>query len=113
MPTSQSRCRSSRPRGGPVLRFSSPAPKGQPHISPGQRPGKRIGCLEWQRPERARQCVVKNLVSPFQGWVGPHSYRVPGRCPGLFCFGPFGATQKRDIGRLGGLNHGPIGRTGC
>jgi hypothetical protein len=30
------------------------------------------------------------FVAPFQGWYwrGP---RVPGRCPGLICFGPFGA----------------------
>ncbi len=40
--------------------------------------------------------VVKNLVSPFQGWGIFIRIRSPGRCPGLSCFGPFGAAEKRN-----------------
>ena len=40
--------------------------------------------------------VVKNLVSPFQGWADSHSDRIPRALPWAFCFGPFGAAEKRN-----------------
>jgi hypothetical protein len=50
-------------------------------------------------PERARH--GHGDVSPFQG-LGLMSDRIPGRCPGLYCGCPFGATGSRigkDKGR--------------
>jgi|GEM_PF-2999906 len=40
--------------------------------------------------------AVKNLVSPFQGWADSHSDRIPRALPWAFCFGPFGAGEKRN-----------------
>ena len=48
--------------------------------------------------------VVKNLVSPFQGWADFHSDQIPRALPGLSCFGPFGAAEKRNTKKfLNGL----------
>jgi hypothetical protein len=43
--------------------------------------------------------VVKNLVSPFQGWANFHSDQIPRALPWAFCFGPFGAAEKRNTKR--------------
>ena len=43
--------------------------------------------------------VVKNLVSPFQGWGDFHSDQIPRALPWAFCFGPFGAAEKRNTKR--------------
>jgi hypothetical protein len=53
--------------------------------------------------------VVKNLVSPFQGWADFHSDQIPRADPAsgvppawAFCFGPFGAAEKRNTKRENG-----------
>ena len=50
--------------------------------------------------------VVKNLVSPFQGWADFHSDQIPRADPAsgvppawAFCFGPYGAAEKRNTKR--------------
>ncbi len=40
--------------------------------------------------------VVKNLVSPFQGWADFHSDQIPRALPWAILFGPFGAAEKRN-----------------
>src|SRR5262249_55336362 len=65
-----------------------PAPKGRPQTSPRQRPGKRahvVGCS----PERAEQ-RARYALSGLGFFLGP---TFPGRCPGLVCGRPFGATE--------------------
>ena len=75
------------------------APKGQPFISPGQRPGKWPAAI--RSPERARFLARPRRITPFQGSPFP-VMRFPGRCPGLVDFCPFGAL----IGPLRPLSRG-------
>ena len=56
--------------------------------------GTRSGDEKSHALKGHNKCVDKNLVSPFQGWADSHSDRIPGRCPGLSCFGPFGAAES-------------------
>ncbi len=73
------------------------APKGQPYISPGQRPGS-METPKRESPERAEQ-DFDIVVPPFQGWnimgaLGPRAALVAKRhcaLPWAFLFGPFGA----------------------
>jgi len=86
------------------------APQGQPHTSPGQRPGNQALLERNSSPEGAAQttgelvprCVVRNRahlvcgdVSPLQGCGLRWERGYPGRRPGLVCFGPFGAILKQ------------------
>ena len=40
--------------------------------------------------------VVKNLVSPFQGWADSHSDRIPRALPWAFLFRPLRGSRKRN-----------------
>ena len=46
--------------------------------------------------------VVKNLVSPFQGWADFHSDQTPRALPWAFCFGPLGAAEANTKTSQGG-----------
>ena len=73
--------------------LSSFAPKGQPQISPGQRPGHRDTGITRALKGRNRA----DRVAPFQGWADWDRCRSPGRCPGLFV-GPLrGKTERRNF----------------
>jgi hypothetical protein len=64
------------------------------------------GAITFRRPERAKQVgIVESIVSPFQGCAlqfasqpraALRGYAAP-LCPGLSCFGPFGATKTRNV----------------
>ena len=49
----------------------------------------------------------KGLWRPYRAWPSVHD-EFPGRCPGLVCSGPFGATRRRVADRLITMNENPI-----
>src|SRR5271157_2515463 len=53
--------------------------------------------------------VVKNLVSPFQGWADSHSDRIPRAMPWAFLFRPLRGGRKAQLQNLrrGGRGGGP------
>src|SRR5436309_423508 len=60
-------------------------------------PWEEVGSAMRFSPERAQQPAKGSRLSrPFRAWaVLP--YQTPGRCPGLICFGPFGAKFARFV----------------
>ena len=88
--------------------FWNSAPKGKQHARPGQRPGnrrslKRSAMPVKEAPQLARVLSISQspvnriLFRPFRAraWL---LNVVPGRCPGLICDCPLGATtQRRNI----------------
>ncbi len=81
------------------------APKGQPHTSPGQRPGNDRQNVAQALKGRHKRPNAVTLLCPFRATKGCCS-PDPGRCPGLICSGPLGAETS---GRL--LFVGPSGAT--
>ncbi len=103
------------------LRFSFVAPKGQPHYSPGHRPGyrsvapkvlalkgrNRLAGLQLSASIKSFEsgafsdsCATDQVlryapVRPLQGKGFLIGRRFPGRCPGLICRCPFGAKSPK------------------
>ena len=84
-------------QGYRVLEF---CPEGAKQISPGQRPGDR-------KPNRPRALKGRDtcrvMFRPFRAQVSA-SDPLPGRCPGLICGCPFGATDH-DAGIDATVSH--------
>jgi hypothetical protein len=100
-------------------------PKGQPHTSPGQRPGNEAVVERNPSPERAEQSNGRRYLNSssrtcsfsYTGMFRPFRARAfweastnPGRCPGLVCCGPFRAksqtAQHQKAPARGGLLRG-------
>src|SRR5208282_3825371 len=50
--------------------------------------------------------VVKNLVSPFQGWADSHSDRIPRAMPWAFLFRPLRGGRKAQLQNCKGGGRG-------
>jgi hypothetical protein len=52
--------------------------------------------------------VVKNLVSPVQGWTDSHSDRIPRALPWAFLFRPLRGGRKAQLQKVGGPPRSPL-----
>jgi hypothetical protein len=72
------------------------APKGRKHVSPGQRPGLENAPIRDSPLKGKTTDCHAPWFCHFRATM-PQANRIPGRCPGLSCFGPFGAEEKSQL----------------